>query len=287
MGTILHMDSILSRLLKNKSWKNKFFKAHESFDNFSGLLWPERWSEERLRAVRDERINEGMPESYSQEYLNNPVDQAVAFFRSTDFLPMEPEHHALNKNYFAAIDFAISDADRADYTVILVGGMDQFGILHIVYIDRFRGDMDEILLNMFAVQKRFNIELWKAEEGAIKKVLAGELDRRMQEQNLYLTIVPGVPTKDKRTRARPIQARVRAGGVRFDKSAAWYPVFEEELLHFPKGEKKDQADAFAWLGVALQELNVAATPQEEELEEYEQMVTQSEFEQGMNQITGY
>ena len=26
---------------------------------------------------------------------------------------------------------------------------------------------------------------------------------------------------------------------------------------------------------------------EEELEEYEQMVIQSEFEQGMNQITGY
>ena len=287
VGTILHLDSLLFRLISNSSWKHKFYKAHKSFDDFSELLWPEKWPEHRLRAERDEKIAAGIPEAYSQEYLNNPIDQAEAFFRKNDFLAMEPGHHSLNKSYYAAIDFAISDADKADYTVIVVGGMDQFGVLHIVNVHRFRGDADEILLNMMATQQRYGIELWKAEEGAIKKTLFGELQRRMLEKNVFLNISPGLPTKDKRTRARPLQARMRAGGVRFNKEADWYPVYEEEFLHFPKGAKKDQVDATAWLAIALAELNEAPTPQQEEMEEYDNMVEKSEYDYGRNPVCGY
>jgi len=34
-------------------------------------------------------------------------------------------------NYYITGDFAISERDRADYTVFMVGGMDEAGILHI------------------------------------------------------------------------------------------------------------------------------------------------------------
>jgi predicted phage terminase large subunit-like protein len=287
IGTILHLDSLLFGLINNKSWKTKLYRAHKGFDDFSELLWPEKWPVERLKAERDQCIHAGISDAYATEYLNNPIDQAEAFFRKSDFLEMEESHFGLNKIYYAAIDFAISDADKADWTVIVVGGMDQFGILHIVDVNRFRGDMDEILLNMMAAQKRYDVELWKAEEGAIKKTLFGELQRRMVEKNVFLNVSPGIPTKDKRTRARPLQARMRAGGVRFDKNADWYSGFEEEFLHFPKGAKKDQIDATAWLAIALAELNEAQTPQEEAMDEYDEMVERSEYGHGKNMVTGY
>lgn len=287
IGTILHLDSLLYRLISNKAWLTRLYKAHKGFDDFSELLWPEKWSKERLQAERDQCIHAGIAEAYSTEYLNNPIDQSEAFFRREDFLEMEESHYKANKSYYAAIDFAISDSDKADYTVIVVGGMDSFGQLHIVYVLRFRGDADEIIENMFSIQQRFNVELWKAEEGAIKRTLWGELQRRMIEKNVVLNIVPGIPTKDKRTRARPLQARMRAGGVRFDKSGSWYPSFEEECLHFPKGAKKDQVDAASWLAIAIQELNVAPTQQELQEEEYEHLVEDNGWNVGRSQICGY
>lgn len=287
IGTILHLDSLLYGLINNGAWKTKLYRAHKAFDDFSELLWPEKWPASRLKEERSQYINAGISDGYACEYLNNPIDQGEAFFRKQDFLEMESTHYGLNKSYYAAIDFAISDADKADYTVIVVGGMDQFGILHIVYVHRFRGDMDEILLNMMAVQERYKVELWKAEEGAIKKTLFGELQRRMVEKGTYLNISPGIPTKDKRTRARPLQARMRAGGVRFDKQADWYPGYEEEHLQFPKGAKKDQVDATAWLAIGLAELNEAATPKELADEEYEIMVSDSDYYTGRCETTGY
>jgi hypothetical protein len=53
-GTVLHEDSLLSRLRKNKVWKFLFFKAHESYSDFSNILWPERWTEQELRTRQQE-----------------------------------------------------------------------------------------------------------------------------------------------------------------------------------------------------------------------------------------
>ena len=271
VGTILHLDALLYRLLSNKSWKNLFFKAHKSFDDFSELLWPEKWSVERLKAERDEKINEGMPEVYSQEYLNNPLDQSEAYFRREDFLPMEEEDFLVKKMYYAGVDFAISDADRAAYTVIVVGGITPSNILCIEHVMRFRGDADDIIQGMISLQQRFDMTMWKAEEGQISKAIGPALNRAMAEKGVYLSIDPGIPGKDKRARARSIQARLRAGAVRFNKKGAWYATLEEELLQFPKGAYKDQVDALAWLGLIIDKVATGSSKEEIDREEYEEV----------------
>lgn len=286
VGTILHLDALLYRLMQNKSWKRLFFKAHKSFDDFSEILWPERWPEKALREFRDEKINAGMPEVYSQEYLNNPLDQSEAYFKKEDFLPMEEEHIAMKKNYYAGIDFAISDSDKAAYTAIAVVGVDSSNNIHLVHVVRFRGDSDEIIRNMLAVQQRFDILVWAAEEGQISKAIGPSLYKAMSENNVHLNIDKQVPTKDKRARARSIQARMRAGSCYFFKQAAWYGTFEEELLQFPKGPYKDQVDAFAWVGMLVNSMAQPLTRDEELEEEYEEhryMASGST----RNPITGY
>lgn len=281
VGTILHMDSLLVRLLNNNSWSSVLYKAHKGFNDFSELLWPEQWSEERLRAVQTDYINEGYPEGYSCEYLNDPIDQSEAFFRKDDFVPMEEEDYRKRKEYYAGIDFAISDSDRADFTVICVGGMDSDGTLHIVQVERFKGGTDVIIDMMLDMQAKWDINFWKAEQGAIKLALEGELDRRMRDSGIDMNIIPGIPSKDKRTRARAIQGRIRRDGVRFDHTAYWYPEFELEMLHFPKGAKKDQVDAIAWLGIALKELIESPTDSE-----WNDMMYEEEFGDSIDMYSG-
>jgi phage terminase large subunit-like protein len=94
------------------------------------------------------------------------------------------------------------------------------------------------------------------------------------------------PTKDKQTRARSFQARFRAGGVKFDKSAIWYPDLEEEMVRFPKARHDDQVDALSWLGLIVDQVQDADTPEEEDEYEYENAKRQHQ-QDGRSQITGY
>lgn len=293
IGTILHMDSLLMNLMTNiekgKGWKGKLYKAHNGFDDFGGALWPEYYSEADLREKRQEYIEQGRSDGYAQEYLNDPTQHDEAFFKKPDFKEIEDEMKKAPLTYYAGMDLAISDADKSAYTVIVIGGMDSEKRLHIKQVVRFRGDANEIIEQMFQIQQLYGIDVWKVEDGQISKTLMGPILDRMNTTGVYLNIIPGVPTKDKRSRARAIQARMRAGGVYFNKDSEWFPGFEQELLQFPKGMYKDQVDAIAWLGIAINELSEGPTSKELEDEDYEtEMENFREFNtQGRNLVTGY
>jgi hypothetical protein len=108
----------------------------------------------------------------------------------------------------------------------------------------------------------------------------------MHDEQHYINIDAKSPTKDKLARAQSIRARMRAGKVRFNKNADWYPDFEEELLHFPKWPYKDQVDMFAWLGLMLDDMVEAPTEQEYDEDLYEQEMDEYDHE-GICPITGY
>ena len=96
-GTILHEDSLLARLMKNKMWKFQFYKAHKSYSDFSELLWPEQWDAAALRNVQIEFEEDGDSGGYSQEFLNTPLDNNEAYLKKENFLPMRPEDYDSDK----------------------------------------------------------------------------------------------------------------------------------------------------------------------------------------------
>jgi phage terminase large subunit-like protein len=94
--------------------------------------------------------------------------------------------------------------------------------------------------------------------------------------------------KDKLTRSRSIQARMRSKGVKFDKDADWYQTFEDELLRFPRDKHDDQVDTFAYLGLMLDKLIEAPTLAEQDEEDYNDDVRRSNSgEYGRSPTTGY
>lgn len=287
VGTILHMDSVLMRLMNNKSWTSRLYKSHAGFDDFSNLLWKEQWPESALRAIRQEYIDDGYAEGYSQEYLNDPISHSEAYFRHEDFKPIEEEMRKIPLLNYGAIDLAISDDSKAAYTVFVIGGMDQFRRLHIHTVLRFRGDAYEIINAWIELQRIHDVQLWKAEDGQIKKTLMGPLYEKMNESGVYMNLVPAVPAKDKRSRARAIQARMRAGGVYFDTEASWFPAFQQELLQFPKGLYKDQVDAIAWLGIAINELSEGPAMRDLIEDAYDVSIREFDEPTGQSVVTGY
>jgi predicted phage terminase large subunit-like protein len=310
VGTVLHMDSLLHRLMPPEydapytifeplkiwskrvktEWRAVRYRAHS--EDFKEILWANRYDKEYFLKLKDDYTKQGMPDVYSQEYLNNPIDESTSYFKRSDFIEIPKFHLDAIKagerklTYYAAVDFAISTKERSDYTVIAIGGVDSDGVMNIIDIRRGRWDALEIVEEIFAVQRKYEPYYFVTEKGSIEKAIGAILNREQLVRGLFLNLHPMTPTKDKQSRARSFQARFKAGGVKFDKGAYWYPDLEEEMSRFPRARHDDQVDALSWLGLIIDHVREADTPEEEEEYEYQEMLRQ-QGDDGRNQITGY
>lgn len=306
VGTILHMDSLLERLMpkewdrwshqeplklwsetRRNGWKGVKYRAHSP--EFKEILWPEKFSKQKLEEIRSNYIGMGMPDVYSQEYLNVPLDESVAYFKRNDFLEMTEEDHKLPVRYYITADLAISESERADYSVFIVAGVDETKRLHIKQVIRERLDGREIVDLILDLQRIYDPELIGLEEMQVTKSIGPFLYEEMLLQNTYPTIYKlKHGNKDKIMRAKSIQARLRARSIKFDKKADWYQTFEEELTRFPRDTHDDQVDAFAYLGLLLNTLVEAPSREEIEEEDYLDELEHSGLNlQGRSMVTGY
>lgn len=310
VGTILHMDSMLERLMPEYQlaerrklrelvveplrtstqsrlpWLSVKYRAHS--DDWNALLWPEKRTREWLEAEREKYRAQGLPEVYSQEYLNIPIDESTAYFKRADFSPRMEEDRKKGLRYYIGVDLAVSEKDRADYSAFCVGGMDENGILHVINVIRERMNALEIVDTIFALETLYKPEVFAIEDGQISKAIGPFLQEEMIKRGVFPTIATMTPSQDKMQRARSIQARMRARGIRFDKEADWFQNFHDELVRFPRDKHDDQVDSFAYLGLILNKMIEAPTKVELEEEEYNFALAQSGLhESGRSSYTGY
>ncbi len=286
-GTILHADSLLNGMLKSESWLSRTYRAHAAFDDFSNILWPEKFPEKRLRMIRQQFIDKNNPSGYSQEMLNFPIADTDRFFRPEWFVPWHEEDRGKPMRFYSGIDFAISKREHADRTAIVTVGILPDNRMVFVDVRAGRWDALEIIEQMFEVHEIFEPDLFVAENGAIKQSIGPFLNAEMVRTGIYINVVGRTPTKDKESRARSIQGRLRAGGVLCDVESDWYPDFYEEMISFPKGEHDDRVDAASWIGLEL--AGLSASPDLEEIEEadYEAEELLDRLTNGRCAITGY
>lgn len=309
VGTILHVDSLLNNLMAKpcrtymqeglkvwdsnpkQAWKSILYKAHNP--DYSLILWPEKWTKEKLQAEQNRLIALGLSDLYSQEFLNQPIDGANAFFKEADFVgitPREKDDIAAGKmplNFYLGVDLAISTKERADYSVFVVAGTNSLNQLFVVDVIRDRLDGREIVDQLIRLQQRYGLQFVAIEDEKISKAIGPFLREEMQARGVFLQLVPITPVADKKTRARSIQARMRIGSVRFDRDAHWFPAFVDELQKFDRGVNDDQVDAMALIGLALDKVTSARTQKELEDEEYEDERVKYVAFGGRSNTTGY
>lgn len=305
VGTILHSDSLLERMMPNPSdkqtisfplkeyttrktmWRAVKYRAHTT--DFKILLWPSKKDSDFFKMKYQEAVRTGMTDTYSREYLNYPIDEAVSFFKRGDFLKITEEDKQMKLNYFITADLAIAENERADYTVFVVGGVDEYKRLHIKDVVRERMDGREIVDTIISLQRLYDPMAFGIEEMQVSKSIGPFLREEMLRLNVFPSLYPlKTGGKDKLMRARSIQARMRAHGIKFAVEADWFPEFENECLTFPRGKHDDQVDAFAYLGLMLDFLIEAPTHNEQMEEEYEEEMGKSGLnDQGRNPVTGY
>lgn len=311
VGTVLHMGAFLEGLLPKDrdsntqidelksymkkpkhGWMSVRYRAHN--ESFSKILWPYKWSKERLKEVQDLFIAQGRAEGYYQEYLNRPIDPTNSFFRKEDFNDFTDADYDRDWTYlptYLSVDIAVSTKERRDYSVFTVGSMDEQGSLIIRHVLRDRMDSKDIVDTIHRLQDIYKFTTVLMGKGVYMKAIGPLLIDSTRRRGKFVHIEGMPEVIDKRSRATSIRGRMRAGGVRFNKKGKWYPTFEQELLEFDRGEHDDQVDTMSLFGMFIDKLVDAPTHKEIEEMEYEDEVTnttwQFGFGEGRNHITGY
>lgn len=319
VGTILHNDSLLESLMPKKhtrgftqedvktwvsdkfgkprivdGWVSVKYKAHNP--DYTTILWKEHYDKEHFVAKRQEYIAQGIPDVYSQEYLNTPIDETLAYFRRADLRDFSDDDRNLLKqvgwnkqfNFYIGTDLAVSTNETADWSVFVVAGLDEKGYLWIFDVIRERMDAQEIVEMLLKLELKWHPQTITMEKGQIEKSIGPFLRQRMLDTGTFPNVTPVAPSVDKLTRARSMQARMRAGGVKFDKTGNWYFDFEDEIVLFPRGKHDDQVDALAYVGLIVDKMIAGASVKEIEQEEYDEDYEQSGLaEVGRSSYTGY
>lgn len=306
-GTVLHEDSVLNNLMPKRQdkffrenelkqwtenprkamWRSIKYKAHSP--DFKQILWPEAWPKEKLLMLQKEYTEAGMSDVYSQEMLNEPIDESVALVKRSDLLERNEHDRSLRLRYYITADLAVSLEQRSDYSVFVVAGVDEDRRIHIVDIIRERMDALEIVNLIFELDSIYDPEAIGLEKMMITQTLGPFLREEMRRRDQFPSLVQlSHEGKDKVQRFKNMQARLRAKTVKFEKSGKWYPIFEDEILKFPRSTKDDQVDALSYLGKLLDKMIRAQTPKEADQEEYEFEYAKHRTEyDGRSRITGY
>jgi predicted phage terminase large subunit-like protein len=319
VGTILHNDSMLESLMPSRAtrgytqeplktwvqdrngrhrvvagWLAVKYRAHNP--DFTEILWPEHYDREYFIAKKQEYLAQGMPDVYSQEFLNTPIDESMAYFRRTDLRDFTDVDRELLKtadwkkrfNFYIGTDLAVSTQEVSDWSVFVVAGLDEKGYIWVFDVVRERMDAQQVVEMILALETKWHPQTISMEKGQIEKAVGPFLRQRMLETGVFPHVTPLAPSQDKLARARSIQARMRAGAVKFDKQGDWYYDLEDEAVLFPRSKHDDQVDALAYVGLIVDKMIVGTSKEELEREAYDEELEESGLaEAGRNVYTGY
>jgi phage terminase large subunit-like protein len=244
IGTILHYDSLLSKLLSLKFYKDFYKKTYRATLPNGESLWKEHMSVEKLEKIKQNYTENGMSYVYYQEYQNDPVSSENRKFRQESF-KFYTEDKLLGKllNTFIAIDRAYSLKKTADFTAFVVVSVDKDNMWYVRMAERFKGTEPQIIEKMFDLKEFFKPLVMGFEQKAFEYTIKPSLDAEMRRRNNFFRIVE---LKDK-----GINKNKRIEGLvpRFENASIFLKEDQtdlmDELVRFPSAPFDDLNDALA------------------------------------------
>ncbi|MDP2153815.1 MAG: phage terminase large subunit [Methylotenera sp.] len=276
IGTVLHYDSLLARLLKNPLWRAKTFRAIIRWpDNMQ--LW-DKWEDALLHDGEDlakrfyqqnmvemnsgavvcwpqgqplytlmvKRARDGRA-AFDSEQQNDPVSGDDAPFaeciNNALYAELPPD-----LIYFGAVDPSLGkNGASRDPSALLVGGYQRnTGILYVVRADIKKRLPDRIISDVIELQRIYKCVVWSVETVQFQEFLRTELIKRSAALGVPVPARAVQPITDKLLRIETLQPHMANGLIKISPD---HKTLLDQLRHFPKADHDDGPDALHMLWV--------------------------------------
>ena len=189
-------------------------------DGTGQFLWPKqqrsdgKWFGFDARVLATKRAKYLDKTQFRAQYYNDPNDAESADIKRDYFQYYDRTRIAASNgnifyagkrlNVFAAVDFAYSLKEKADYTAIVVVGVDSGNNYFILDISRFKTDrIKDYFDNILVLHKKWGFHKIRAEATAAQSTIIKDLrDNYIKPYGLALSIIDEKPIKRKEDRIR-------------------------------------------------------------------------------------
>ena len=263
------------------TWKEMTYEAYDEHGDFTGrrkvwdikefvveeddvFLWPRRvrhdnkafgFDKQSLARIEAEYVDKVQ---FFAQYYNNPNDPSADRISRDCFQYYNPRflrkeggswyYNSQRLNVYAAVDFAYSLSKDADYTAIVVIGVDADGNIFVLDIDRFKSfKVHEYFQHILALHSKWHFKKLNAEVTAAQKTIVESIKDFVRKDGLTLKVEEYRPHKYEGSREERIAATLEH---RYEKREVWHfeggwtSVLEEELI-LAKPPHDDLKDALA------------------------------------------
>ena len=194
---------------------------------------------------------------YSQ-YYNDPNDKGSNRINRDRFIYGDRKHlkeqggkweYKGNKlNVYASIDFAFSLNKKADYTAVVVIGVDCDNRIYVLDIDRFKTDkINSYFKSISELHSKWSFKKLRAEVTVAQAVIARDLKDRVREEGLRLSIDEYRPSRHEGRKEERIAAALEHRYENQDMihfKGGYTEILEEELV-LSRPAHDDVKDALA------------------------------------------
>lgn len=207
-------------------------------------IWSQKFTLEHLQ----KQLREEGWSHFSAQYLNDPVPEEDADFKRDWFQYYDLSDlkgRILNK--FLMVDPAISLDKSADYTAMVVVGVDENNYLFVLDIIRSRFSPNQLIDGIIRLVERWQIADVGIETVAFQKVIAYSLrdDLRFKRKPFHITeLKPNERSKDQRIKG--LQPLYENGKIYHNKYLPNNIFLEDELVRFPSSKHDDIIDALSF-----------------------------------------
>lgn len=137
-------------------------------------------------------------------------------------------------NIYAAVDFAFSLNSRADWTAIVVVGLDSDGNIYVLDIDRFKSvKVIEYFEHIAQLHSKWRFKKINAEVTAAQKAIVEAIKDYVKKDGLRLSVVEFRPSKVEGSKEERIAAVLEHRYENYDVwhfEGGWTPILEDELV---------------------------------------------------------
>lgn len=148
-------------------------------------------------------------------------------------------------NVYAAVDFAFSLSRKADYTAIVVVGVDHDNNIYVLDIDRFKSDKTlEYFQHIAELHSKWNFRKLRAEVTVAQKVIVNAIKDYIKKEGLTLSVVENRPKGKKEERIAAVLEHLYDNYQVWHFEGGWTPQLEEELI-LSRPANDDIKDALA------------------------------------------
>lgn len=239
-------------VIETKPLYEKFERQVENRGDGTGqFLWPRqrrtdgKWfgfNEEVLSKIRSQYLDKG---KFRAQYYNDPNDYGSAAIQKEYFQYYDQKHISRRGgkwffkdralNVFAALDFAFSLSKKADYTALVVVGVDREYNYYVLDIDRFKTDrIGDYFNHILKMYEKWGFRKLRCEVNVAQQAIVNDLkENYIKRYGLALSIEEHRPTRNEGAKEERILAVLQP---RYQNGQIWHytgyncQILEEELM---------------------------------------------------------